>query len=150
MSSRTARGLDNVHANHWYGNEVMLMNFASLAAPEVVFLTTFGAAYDENFVKMTTFNFRCYIDMSIYSTPHVRDAPSGMLLLRRPDGPTPPIHNSTPRGPSQLHTSLTQHPANSGLALEGPPRSSHLSQVSSPRGMSLVLRMVPPPLHLLF
>ena len=38
---------------HWHGNVVILMKFSSLAAPEVVILTTSGAAIDENFIKMT-------------------------------------------------------------------------------------------------
>ena len=44
---------------HWNGNVVILMKFSSLAALEVVILTTSGAASDENFVKMTTFSFQC-------------------------------------------------------------------------------------------
>ena len=39
---------------HWDGNMVILMKFSSLAAPQVVILTTFSAAYDENFIKMMT------------------------------------------------------------------------------------------------
>ena len=35
------------------------MKFSSLAAPKVVKMTTFSAASDENFVKMTTFPFQC-------------------------------------------------------------------------------------------
>ena len=35
------------------------MTFSSLAALEVVILTTSSAANDENFVKMTTFSFQC-------------------------------------------------------------------------------------------
>ena len=38
------------------------MKFWSLTAPKVVILTTFGAASDENFVKMTTFLFQCDYD----------------------------------------------------------------------------------------
>ena len=38
------------------------MKFSSLAALEVVILTTSGAASDENFVKMTTFSFQCITD----------------------------------------------------------------------------------------
>ena len=34
------------------------MKFSSLAALEVVILTTSNAASDENFVKMTTFSFQ--------------------------------------------------------------------------------------------
>ena len=38
---------------HWNGNVVILMNFLSVATPKVVIMTTFGAATDKNFVKMT-------------------------------------------------------------------------------------------------
>ena len=41
----------------WNGNVVILTKFSSLAALKVFILTTFSAASDENFVKMTTFPF---------------------------------------------------------------------------------------------
>ena len=44
---------------HWNENVIILMKFSSLAALEVVILTTFSAASDENFIKMTTFPFQC-------------------------------------------------------------------------------------------
>ena len=44
---------------HWNENVVILMKSSSLAAPKVVILTTFGAASDEDFVKMKTFPFQC-------------------------------------------------------------------------------------------
>ena len=44
---------------HWNGNVIILMKFSSLAALKVVILTTFGAASDENFIKMMTFSFQC-------------------------------------------------------------------------------------------
>ena len=37
------------------------MKFSSLAALKVVILTTFSAASDEDFVKMTTFLFQCIL-----------------------------------------------------------------------------------------
>ena len=43
---------------HWNRNVFILMTFSSLAALEVVILTTYSAASDENFVKMTTFSFQ--------------------------------------------------------------------------------------------
>ena len=43
---------------HWNGNLAILMIFLSLATPKVVKMTTFGAASDENFVKMTAFPFQ--------------------------------------------------------------------------------------------
>ena len=43
---------------HWYENIVILTKFSSLAALQVVILTTCDAASDENFVKMTTFPFQ--------------------------------------------------------------------------------------------
>ena len=44
---------------HWNTNVFILMIFSSLAALEVVKLTTSSAAIDENFIKMTTFSFQC-------------------------------------------------------------------------------------------
>ena len=38
---------------HWNGNVFILMKFSSLAALEVVKMTTSSAARDENFIKMT-------------------------------------------------------------------------------------------------
>ena len=43
---------------HWNENVVILTKFSSLAALEVVILTTSNAANDENFIKMTTFLFQ--------------------------------------------------------------------------------------------
>ena len=43
---------------HWNENVFILTEFSSLAAPKVVILTTFGAASEENFVKMMTFLFQ--------------------------------------------------------------------------------------------
>ena len=40
-------------------NVVILTKFSSLAALEVVILATYGAASDENFIKMETFSFQC-------------------------------------------------------------------------------------------
>ena len=42
----------HIHCN---GNEVILTKFSSLAPSEVAKMTTFGAAGDENFIKMTTY-----------------------------------------------------------------------------------------------
>ena len=47
------------NTTHWHGN-IILMQFLSLAAPEVAKIATFGAASDENFVKMT-FPFQCFM-----------------------------------------------------------------------------------------
>ena len=44
---------------HWKKNVIILTKFSSLAAPKVVILTTFGAASDEDFIKMKTFSFQC-------------------------------------------------------------------------------------------
>ena len=41
----------SITLKHWNGNIVILRKFSSLAAPEVVSLTTSGAAGDENFLK---------------------------------------------------------------------------------------------------
>ena len=43
---------------HWNENVVILTKFESLAALEVVILTTSSAASDENFIKMKTFPFQ--------------------------------------------------------------------------------------------
>ena len=45
---------------HWNGNVFILTKSSSLAAPKVVKMTTFGAASDEDFIKMTTFSFQCH------------------------------------------------------------------------------------------
>ena len=39
--------------DHLYGNIVILTKFSTLAAPEVVILTTSSAVIDENFIRMT-------------------------------------------------------------------------------------------------
>ena len=46
---------------HWNENVVILTKFSSLAALEVVILTTSSAASDENFIKTTTFPFQCIL-----------------------------------------------------------------------------------------
>ena len=59
---RTCTVLQHIPGNthtHWKRNVVILTKFSSLAAPEVVMLTTSGAANDANFVKMLVFPFRC-------------------------------------------------------------------------------------------
>ena len=43
---------------HWNENVIILTKFPSLAALEVVILTTSSAASDENFIKMKTFPFQ--------------------------------------------------------------------------------------------
>ena len=43
---------------HWNENVVILTKFSSLAAPEVVKMTTSSAASDENVIKITTFPFQ--------------------------------------------------------------------------------------------
>ena len=45
---------------HWNKNVVILTKFSSLAALEVVILTTSSAASDEHFIKMKTFPFQCW------------------------------------------------------------------------------------------
>ena len=52
---------------HWNGNVFILTKSSSLAAPKVVKMTTFGAASDENFVKMTTFSFQCSCFINVLS-----------------------------------------------------------------------------------
>ena len=48
----------SIWARHWDENVAILMKFSSLAAPEVVKLTTSSAANDDNFIKRTTFPFQ--------------------------------------------------------------------------------------------
>ena len=59
---------DNFRCSQWwkfhqnddiFGNVIILTKFSSLAALKVVILTTFGAASDENFIKMMTFSLQC-------------------------------------------------------------------------------------------
>ena len=45
--------------SHWNGNVIILTKFSSLAALEVVRMTTSSATSDENFIKMTTFPCLC-------------------------------------------------------------------------------------------
>ena len=47
---------------HWNKNVVILTKFSSLAALEVVILTTSSAASDEHFIKMKTFPFQCTLE----------------------------------------------------------------------------------------
>ena len=49
---------NEIESNHWKENVVILMKFSSLAALEVVKMTTSSAASDENFVKIMTFSFQ--------------------------------------------------------------------------------------------
>ena len=44
--------------SHWHRNFVILTTLLSLAAQKVVILSTFGAASDENVVKMTSLSFQ--------------------------------------------------------------------------------------------
>ena len=48
---------------HWNGKVFILMKCSSLAALEVIKMTTSSAASDENFVKMTTFLFQCLLQI---------------------------------------------------------------------------------------
>ena len=51
--------LDELVATNWNRNVVILTIFSLLAAPEVVILTTSGAASNENVVKIIAFRFQC-------------------------------------------------------------------------------------------
>ena len=59
VSLLTAVILYDLKHPHWNGKVFILMKCSSLAALEVVKMTTSSAASDENFVKMTTFLFQC-------------------------------------------------------------------------------------------
>ena len=49
------------------GNVIMiLMRFSSLAAPEVVILTTSGAASDENLIKIMTFPIQRFVMIALH------------------------------------------------------------------------------------
>ena len=52
----------------WNGNIIILMKLSSLAALKVVILTTFSAASDDNFIKMTKFSFHWMSTQSSWST----------------------------------------------------------------------------------
>ena len=78
------RWMDIDALNHRNGNVIILMKFSSLAAPKVVKMTTFSAASDENFVKMTTIPFRWWR----YPDSKVHGANIGPTwVLSAPDGP---------------------------------------------------------------
>ena len=62
------RGTSGSGHHHWNENVVILTKFSSLAALEVVILTTFSAASDENFIKMKTFPFQWYGFVGMIST----------------------------------------------------------------------------------
>ena len=53
-----ARQSNYMTHKHWTKNVVILTKFSSLAALEVVILTTSSAASDEHFIKMKTFPFQ--------------------------------------------------------------------------------------------
>ena len=61
---------------HWNENVVVLMKSSSLAALKVVKMTTFSAASDENFIKMTTFPFQ-WLTPSCYKH---EEWPTGQLI----------------------------------------------------------------------
>ena len=63
--------MSNQVSKHWNKNVVILTKFSSLAALEVVILTTSSAASDEHFIKMKTFPFQ-------WKGPRVS---TGVLLL---------------------------------------------------------------------
>ena len=50
---------DRIGPIYWNVYVINLTNFSSLAAPEVVNMTSSCAASDENFIKMATFIFQC-------------------------------------------------------------------------------------------
>ena len=58
MWSFRAYLLRQSYDTHWSRNVVILTKFSSLAAAKVVILTTFGAASDENLVKVATCSFQ--------------------------------------------------------------------------------------------
>ena len=57
---------------HWNKNVFILMKSSSLAAPKVVKMTTFGAASDENFIKMMTFSFQWIVTIGTLNTKPLR------------------------------------------------------------------------------
>ena len=58
LAANRGYAISRINDDHWNENVVILMKFSSLAALEVVILTTFSAASDENFIKMKTFPFQ--------------------------------------------------------------------------------------------
>ena len=60
---------------------ILILKFSSLAALEVVKLTTSSAASDENFVKMTTFSFQWITRWDIDPNRQVRIGVSNQLPI---------------------------------------------------------------------
>ena len=72
-------------------------NFLSLAAPEAVKITTFSAAIDENFIKMTTFPFQCWkqsYDCLSASKPRRRIWGNNRLISHIPECTCSISHNA--------------------------------------------------------
>ena len=63
--------------SHWHRNFVILTTLLSLAAQKVVILSTFGAASDENAVKMTSLSFQQLTNLSPLTAPRV-----GILIFQ--------------------------------------------------------------------
>ena len=90
---------------HWTGNVTIVMTFSSLAALEVVILTTSNAASNENVVKMRTI---CFSVCTVFQrvTCHVLIAPA---LLPAPTAPMATTSTWTPaqvRGCAQSPVSI--------------------------------------------
>ena len=58
VSILESKHLRIILTEHWNENVIILMKFSSPAASQIVKMTTFSAASDENFVKMMTFPFQ--------------------------------------------------------------------------------------------
>ena len=74
---------ENVYTLLWTGYVFILMKFSSLAALEVVKMTTSSAASGENFVKMTTFSFQCYHCITETEKGHQADSTWPMASLHK-------------------------------------------------------------------
>ena len=65
---------------HWYGKGAILITFASLAAPDIVILITYGAANDETVFKITIFLFQ-WRNSDTHLTNCVQSTPSSWFKM---------------------------------------------------------------------
>ena len=71
---------------HWKRN-VVLTEFSSVAAPDVVILTTSGAASDENLVRLTTFPFQWSVKRPRWKWLLLFTIHHTLLVIRSPSRP---------------------------------------------------------------
>ena len=69
--------------SHWNEYIFILMKFSSLAGLEIIKMTTFSLARDKNFVKITTFSFRCVTVADVLALKGHQVIKITMLIPRR-------------------------------------------------------------------